>query len=170
MSNVLIGIIGVILFIGLALAGALILGDDFKSSNNESKVAATAAQLQQLTAAINMYNIKTGTQLTPNQYRVGAGSVLIPKYLKNSPVNALGGRSIYLLDNNGGSSSETSNNPAYIAVAQLPRSRESEEICKTVSRQFGTEPHNHYTSMPNSNFGCGYSSNDPLYWILYNKI
>jgi len=40
MSNVLIGIIGVILFIGLALAGALFLGPRFQESTNNSRGSA----------------------------------------------------------------------------------------------------------------------------------
>ena len=41
MSNVLIGIIGVILFIGLALAGALFLGPRFQAATISSKASAT---------------------------------------------------------------------------------------------------------------------------------
>jgi hypothetical protein len=60
MSNVLIGIIGVILFIGLALAGALILGDDFKSASSSSQAAALMAQLKQAADAAEMRRLKLG--------------------------------------------------------------------------------------------------------------
>jgi hypothetical protein len=62
MSNVLIGIIGVILFIGLALAGALILGDDFRTATYSTKASAEVQRLTQISQAIQMYNLKTGTR------------------------------------------------------------------------------------------------------------
>ncbi len=83
MSNVLIGIIGVILFIGLALAGALILGDDFRTATSDTQAAATAAQLQQVTAAVNMWKLKTGQSIVPNQ----STAFLVPRFLKVQAVN-----------------------------------------------------------------------------------
>lgn len=70
MSNVLIGIIGVILFIGLALAGALILGTDFKTASSSSKAAKYISELNQISQAVNMYELKKGSKIpddvTPN--------------------------------------------------------------------------------------------------------
>jgi len=80
MSNVLIGIIGVILFIGLALAGALILGDDFRSSSNETKAARVVQTLQQVSAAANMYRLKTGMPLYESD-----NASLVPRFLKIYP-------------------------------------------------------------------------------------
>lgn len=77
MSNVLIGIIGVILFIGLALAGALILGDDFRSANNSAKAATIISTIDQTANAINMYRLKTGSP-----YPAGPTSGLVPRFLK----------------------------------------------------------------------------------------
>lgn len=51
MSNVLVGIIGVILFIGLALAGALYLGPRFNGAQAESRASAYMLQLKQITDA-----------------------------------------------------------------------------------------------------------------------
>lgn len=83
MSNVLIGIIGVILFIGLALAGALILGDDFKSASSDAKAAAVQSQMQQFAQAIAMYSLKTGRPMMS----MDPQSLLVPRFLKNIPVN-----------------------------------------------------------------------------------
>lgn len=80
MSNVLIGIIGVILFIGLALAGALILGDDFSSANNQSKAARVVQTLQQVASAANMYKLKTGRPLYEED-----NALLVPRFLKAYP-------------------------------------------------------------------------------------
>lgn len=85
MSNVLIGIIGVILFIGLALAGALILGDDFRSSKASTIAATLSSQMQQISAAIAMRNIKTGTTMSAANFMTNVSS-LTPRFLKVAPV------------------------------------------------------------------------------------
>jgi hypothetical protein len=82
-SNVLIGIIGVILFIGLALAGALILGDDFKTATSSSQAAAVMSQLQQTQSAIEMWRLKTGQR----QIMTQDTSFLVPRFLKTTAVN-----------------------------------------------------------------------------------
>ena len=84
MSNVLIGIIGVILFIGLALAGALILGDDFRSSKSSTIAAAMISQVDQIAKAQQMYTLKLGQPYSGN----AAG--LIPRFLKTVPANPSG--------------------------------------------------------------------------------
>lgn len=84
MSNVLIGIIGVILFIGLALAGALILGDDFKTASSSSQAAAVVSQLQQTQSAIEMWRLKTGQRTVMTQDT----SFLVPRFLKAPATNA----------------------------------------------------------------------------------
>jgi hypothetical protein len=84
LSNVLIGIIGVILFIGLALAGALILGDDFKSSRSASVAAAMISQTDQIAKARQMYTLKLG------QPYAGNAAGLVPRFLKTVPTNPSG--------------------------------------------------------------------------------
>jgi len=83
-SNVLIGIIGVILFIGLALAGALILGDDFRSSSNDTKAAQISQAIHQMASAASMYELKTGRRLMD-----GDQGLLIPRFLKSIPANPI---------------------------------------------------------------------------------
>jgi hypothetical protein len=83
MSNVLIGIIGVILFIGLALAGALILGDDFKSASNSSQAAALMAQMKQAADAADMRKLKLGVAWTPST----TTEFLVPRFLKTAAIN-----------------------------------------------------------------------------------
>ncbi len=85
MSNVLIGIIGVILFIGLALAGALILGDDFRSASSSTTAATLMSQMKQAADAADMRKLKLGKSYTP---AMGTG-FLVPRFLKSeaqSPV------------------------------------------------------------------------------------
>lgn len=82
MSNVLIGIIGVILFIGLALAGALVLGDDFKESKLDAQAAQQISQLQQAAQAAAMYKLKSGREVYSTEV-----DFLIPRYLSTHPIN-----------------------------------------------------------------------------------
>jgi hypothetical protein len=82
LSNVLIGVIGVILFIGLALAGALFLGSRFKDAKAQSEAAAYMTQLKQISDATSMYNLKTGQYLP----HLGDGiSVLVARRMLKSP-------------------------------------------------------------------------------------
>jgi hypothetical protein len=84
MSNVLIGIIGVILFIGLALAGALFLGPRFQAATNDSKAAAMMQAASQLTHARSLWSLDNG-----QPYASGPNG-LAPQYLKSVPANPSG--------------------------------------------------------------------------------
>jgi hypothetical protein len=83
MSNVLIGIIGVILFIGLALAGAMILGDDFRTASSASRAAALMSQIKQAADASTMYRLKTGRGQVPSIQT----DYLVPRYLNTPATN-----------------------------------------------------------------------------------
>ena len=85
MSNVLIGIIGVILFIGLALAGALFLGPRFQESTNNSKASAAVQAVSQVASAANMYNVQEGKTATSIADLTGGN------YLKSVPGNPMSG-------------------------------------------------------------------------------
>ncbi len=60
MSNVLIGIIGVILFIGLALAGALFLGERFSNSRTQAEAARYMSEGSQISKAYEMFRLNEG--------------------------------------------------------------------------------------------------------------
>jgi len=87
MSNVLIGIIGVILFIGLALAGALFLGPRFQEATSNSQAAAMMTQLKQVSDAVDMWKLNTGNGYVP----VTGTTFLQPGYLKTTPRNPVSG-------------------------------------------------------------------------------
>lgn len=87
MSNVLIGIIGVILFIGLALAGALFLGPRFQESTNNSKASAAVQAVSQISSAANMANVQNGSAT-----QAGAPTLLASSgFLKSVPSNPTSG-------------------------------------------------------------------------------
>ena len=90
MSNVLIGIIGVILFIGLALAGALFLGPRFQESTNNSRASAAVQAVSQIANAANMYQVQEG-KVAPaigTSSDTSTSDTLVGKgYLKSVPSN-----------------------------------------------------------------------------------
>ncbi len=126
MSNVLIGIIGVILFIGLALAGALFLGPRFQESTQNSKASAAVQAVSQVANAANMYRLQEGrTLLTGNLDLLTNGG-----YLKSAPANPIGTSAIIL-----GQSPTTlaSGNPAQYVTMDIPLSAKS--TCIAIVRQ-----------------------------------
>jgi type II secretory pathway pseudopilin PulG len=88
MSNVLIGIIGVILFIGLALAGALFLGPRFQESTNNSKASAAVQAVSQIASAANMAQVQNGSQTVT---ATSTSALVTSGYLKSVPSNPMTG-------------------------------------------------------------------------------
>jgi hypothetical protein len=84
MSNVLIGIIGVILFIGLALAGALFLGRQFQSVSTQKDASAAMATVNQVAQAIYLANSDRGGPVVPAN---GMNALIADGYLKAAPSN-----------------------------------------------------------------------------------
>lgn len=81
MSQVLIGIIGVMLFIGLALAGAMFLGPRFQESTANSKASAALNTATQVAQAANLFVMQEGRAPVATWELVGMN------YLKTTPVN-----------------------------------------------------------------------------------
>jgi hypothetical protein len=171
MSNVLIGIIGVILFIGLALAGALILGDDFRTANGDSKAAAAIQQVQQASQAIAMYRLKTGAP-----YSQGTLSGLIPRFLKVVPINPIEpGWAVDTRDANGNQSG-----PAVMAAMGIPATERNKEICLSVARATAmpmpddvTVPT--YPGIPTHPVGCylpsaTFGGIGPFMYVIYSRV
>ena len=169
MSNVLIGIIGVILFIGLALAGALILGSDFLSASAASKAAATTAQLQQAAQAITMRNVKTGAVMTANEFNTVGQSLLVPRFLKSMPVNPTGGPAIFAQDQQARTvGSDTG--PVYVLGMIMPRETRSRTICEAIADSTGKSMEDGAVQMVKGNVGCTYASTDALYYAAYVNV
>ena len=66
MANVIIGINGVVLFILLAIAGAIFLGPQFTAANNNGKAAALVQSATQIASAVNLTNTQNGTTYVGN--------------------------------------------------------------------------------------------------------
>ena len=121
MSSVLIGIIGVILFIGLALAGALFLGPRFQAASSDSKASAHIAAIRQSSQAAALYEVDQGVALNGN---LGDLSILVPGYLRKLPVgHQLRGRA----------AGETK----AVVWMRLELNASNREICTSIQKQTG---------------------------------
>jgi hypothetical protein len=130
MSNVLIGIIGVILFIGLALAGALFLGPRFQESANNSKGSAAIQAVAQIASAANMANVQLGTPVA-----VGTdtpATLQTAQYLKAVPSNPVTGGAVATLVD--GSGATTGGGAAAFVVMGIGT---NQSVCDAVARQSG---------------------------------
>lgn len=127
MSNVLIGIIGVILFVGLALAGALFLGPRFQDSRSTSVGAATVQAVSQVSSAVALSNVEESGFL-------GAGTdpegLRLANYLRNVPVNPSGGDDLIILGEQG----EGTGVDAVLVVGRLPDDSGG-EVCSAIVKQ-----------------------------------
>ena len=132
MSNVLIGIIGVILFIGLALAGALFLGPRFQESTNNSKASAAVQAVSQISSAANMNNVQGGTATQAGSNATVVTKLVTDGYLKSIPSNpvTLGGAPLLV-----GSAAGAATGDASHVIMSIPTA--SVAICEAIARQSG---------------------------------
>lgn len=129
MSNVLIGIIGVILFIGLALAGALFLGPRFQEATTNSKASALVQGASQIAHAAAMFTIQEGEpfERTHRLDLTGKG------YLKTYPTNPVNPTYGYtFVDSNGLIQDGTK---AQIIMVMLDMDAIGTSVCKSATRQ-----------------------------------
>jgi hypothetical protein len=142
-SNVLIGIIGVILFIGLALAGALFLGERFSEASINSDAAIVSNNLKQMADAARMMATQEGRTMMEHDHTllVGGG------YLKALPKNHLYPSSnqeqhTYQLSYNGENPNAPRGLEAHYVVlflydGTLAGDAKMTKICEAIARQSG---------------------------------
>lgn len=94
MSNVIIGVIGVILFIGLAVAGTSWLGPMFMESRIEAEAVGYLNQTSQISHAIESYASDRG-KLPVQSGREPIDILVAERYMKNKPE---GGSSDWVYD------------------------------------------------------------------------
>lgn len=91
MGNVLVGIMGVVLFIGLAVAGALFLGDRFLESSNDAEAARYISEGKQISHAYELYGLQEGGYPDGETSNEKMGQMVEAGYLKSIPK---GGKSV----------------------------------------------------------------------------
>ena len=129
MSNVLIGIIGVILFIGLALASTLFLGNRFSEAGNDAEAARVMSEGGQINRAFELYQINErqmpdGSGETGELNERVIAQMVTEGYLKSAPIGAEGGK--WHVSPQGGA-----------VLASIGSGEESEAVCRSARRQAG---------------------------------
>ena len=132
MSNVLIGIIGVIFFIGLALAGASYVGALVTDGTTQRNSAQIVMSLQQTASAVKIYNVRN-RRWVPNAF-TAVDTMITANIMKSRPTNpTLPGGYPMVVDING---QLTTNRPSYV-IMYLGQSESARDACIEVELQNG---------------------------------
>ena len=136
MSNVLIGIIGVILFIGLALAGALFLGPRFQESVIASRASAWTQGQAQIAQAVNMKRVVEGLPVQADATTMEQMKALLVDtgYMKSIPVNPVGVERYYVLR---GPTGGFGGQATYVMNGFFLGSKDDERLCVEIARRAG---------------------------------
>jgi hypothetical protein len=134
MSNVIIGIIGVILFIGLAIAGATILGSDFTTASASTKAATVTAHMHQLATGVQVLKARRGVSI-PSSVGGGLGGILVnAKALEEVPVNPIVASNAYNASNAlGGNDS----NDMRLIFTDMGDTKKARDACFAIEEQAG---------------------------------
>jgi hypothetical protein len=174
MSNVLIGIIGVILFIGLALAGALFLGPRFQQATANSKAAATVQAISQVARALELYEVQEG-----RQYVAGTTSTLISAGYMKAPIpNPMNPE--WMVDTRG-LDGVSGSGPAGVAAVGAYQTGNNVQACAAIARQSGQtlkadgSPPDGGPTLPTQTQGCfvnagGWAGLETTLLIAYHKV
>lgn len=135
MSNVIIGIIGVILFIGLAIASATILGSDFMTATASSKAAVVTSHLQQIAQASQGLKARRGATVPSNAASFGQGLVS-QNALRAVPVNPMSPSTPYLAAN--AAFGQDASDAAYVYTTLGPASdSKARDVCFAIEETAG---------------------------------
>lgn len=137
MSQILLGLVGVVIFIGLALAASVLFGDQFRQSTATSRAAAMVQAATQLSHAASLFNLQSGQVLQANDLP----AVLVSgNYLAGVPRNPMLSDADFFLRrrSNVGSSGVTGN--ADIVLTRLGSGGASSlewRVCRQIELQAG---------------------------------
>jgi hypothetical protein len=135
-SNLIIGIIGVALFIGLALGAAIFLGPRFDDAQNNAYASDAVLAVGQVAAAVSSYRLASGyvqgPALSSTQTLVDGG------YLRDVPVNgSYAGHPPQIVDVNGvdvaSSGSAGTFQPRYVLMSL----GSNQALCTLVEQKLG---------------------------------
>ena len=184
MVNVLIGIIGVILFIGLALAGAAFLGPKFTEAMVNSKAMAVSQLTSQVTMALTMHR---GDEQVPMVARTNLVSLVPKGYLKDVPMNPFIGEGGYPFRALYSGAVERQDYYADVVFVSLGSGSENMMVCEAINRQspgrskdipqMPVEAGTDIRSMLQSTTGCFqvhamgiYGEANPGDYVVYSRI
>ena len=135
MSNVLIGIIGVIFFIGLALAGASFAGALVLDGTTQSNAAQVTMVGQQTAMAAKMYRIRT-RNFAPNAL-TSVDTLITGRVLKSRPANPLVPSNYPIIVGSAGGLSPTDTTRASYVLVFLGQSEQARDACIEIEIQSG---------------------------------
>lgn len=149
MANVLLGIVGIVLFVGLSLAGASYFGPLTSDAMTEARASGLIQTLSTTAKAVNVRNREQETMTSASANT----SELAPDFLEETPVNPVTAGAVMLVTDAGVSSTGI----ARFVASKLPT--EQAEMCSYINRQGGgsaTVPY--VTTMPQQVVGCARAS------------
>lgn len=161
MSNVLLGIVGVILFIGLALAGAFYLGQEFQKASYQSRAMALAQMSSQISAAVSLFEAEAGIEMAA---RTSTMNLRTGGYLRTLPLNPYigdGGYPFRILYS--GDITSAGAGLADVVFVSMGPSEDALQVCRSLNRQVGGSEEIHelvvgngsdIRSMMDRNGGC----------------
>lgn len=133
MTTIILVTIGVLLAALAALMVVFYGGSSFEAGGVKAEAATITSHLSQLQAAVELYEVQTGTRAQP-----GSLSYLTPLYMKSMPQNPAGPGWYY--DARMADSSQPALTPAGLdlVVAGLPEDVHGTALCTAIARQNGT--------------------------------
>ncbi len=160
MSNVLIGIIGVILFIGLALAGALFLGPRFQEATQNSKASASVQAVDQIANAARMYQVQEGRNIPGNSNGTTLATTTEPAYIA-----LVGGGYLKTVPNNPAKSGSPYVGPIEGNDYALMGMGPDASLCRRINEQVGNgSVTNVWFNQNNKSIGCTLLGSDHVLW------
>ncbi len=132
MSSVLVGIIAVVLFVGMALIASIFLGGQFQTASAKSQALSMTQKAQQLGQATSLYWTEEGI---PVVARSSVMTLLRKGYLKKIPVNPYvdkGGSPFRILFSG---DVYSSNYYADVILVDMGSDMDAEAVCSAINRQ-----------------------------------
>jgi hypothetical protein len=135
MSNVLIGIIGVIFFIGLALAGASYAGALVLDGTAQANAAQITMSAQQTAMAAKLYRIRTRAY-APNSL-TSVDTLITGRALKARPANPLVPANFPIVVGSAGGIAPADTTRATYALVFMGQSEQARDACIEIEIQSG---------------------------------
>ncbi|WP_292627005.1 hypothetical protein [Novosphingobium sp. 17-62-19] len=183
MVNVLVGIIGVLLFIALALAGAAFIGPRFMQAMANSKAMSVTQMTSQITMALSL---RRGDEGVPVVARTQLMSLVPKGYLKTLPLNPFIGEGGFPFRVLYSGDVESSLYYADIVFGSLGHGNEMLHVCQSINRQanrgddvpqMALEAGTNVTAMVKEPLGCFqvhsagiYGEANPGDYVVYSRI
>lgn len=134
MTNVLVGIVGVLLFIGLALAGAFFLGPRFQQAKQDSRAMSLTQMASQIVVAMEIKRNDDGTPMPARQSMTVLAQRAYLKALPSNPYLGEGGwpfRALYSHD------LHSSLYYADVVFLSIGHGEDTPAVCRSINRQSG---------------------------------